>query len=438
MGAFVRLFFRSIAVLAAVLVFVPSASASFHLWRIEQIYSNADGTVQFVVLHDDFNGEQFLTGHTLKATHAGATNSFTFPHDLPSSATAGRRMLIATQGFAALGIVTPDYEIPNGFLATGSGALNFADVDTVGYGALPTDGVTAINRSGTAIPNVATNFAGQSASVSLAGPPAVFGNVQGLWWNDPDESERGWGINLNHQGDTIFGTWFTFGLGGQPLWLVVTATSTPATPNVFSGNLLSFSGSRFDAFDETKVVSAPAGTATFSFSDRDHATFDYTVAGVPQTKHIKREPLNASPMASCSWGSQPNLALATNYQDLWYAFPADSEKGWGINFTHQGDTIFATWFTYGTDGQPAWLVVALTNTPAQPKVFTGALNKALSGPPFNANPFNFGALQFQSEGVATVTFQDGNFATFDYSVDGVAQSKQITRDVFAPPGTVCQ
>ena len=219
---------------------------------------------------------------------------------------------------------------------------------------------------------------------------------------------------------------------------MATLTATPAAPNVFTGDLLTFSGSRFDAFDPTKVVAAPAGSATITFSDLNHATFAYTVAGQAQVKPIKREPLNASPMASCTWGAQANLALATNYQDLWYAFPADSEKGWGINFTHQGNTIFATWFTYAVDGQPLWLVAALNNTPAQPNVYTGTLNKTISGPPFNAVPFDFHLLVFQAEGTATLTFRDGNFATFAYSIDGVTQTKQITRDVFAPPGTVCQ
>src|SRR5512141_2429586 len=116
MGAFGRQLFRFIAVLAAALAFASGAGASFHLFRIEQIFSNADGTVQFVVLHESSgaNGEQFLGGRQLKATQAGVTNTFTFPRDLPSSATAGRSVLIATHGFAALGIVTPDYEIPNG------------------------------------------------------------------------------------------------------------------------------------------------------------------------------------------------------------------------------------------------------------------------------------------------------------------------------------
>ena len=49
------------------------------------------------------------------------------------------------------------------------------------------------------------------------------------------------------------------------------------------------------------------------------------------------------PEPTCAWGRSLNLARATNYQDLWWN-PAES--GWGVNFTHQGDIIFATWFTY--------------------------------------------------------------------------------------------
>jgi hypothetical protein len=36
---------------------------------------------------------------------------------------------------------------------------------------LPTDGVSAVNRNNVVIPNLATNFAGQSASVTVSGPP---------------------------------------------------------------------------------------------------------------------------------------------------------------------------------------------------------------------------------------------------------------------------
>jgi len=69
------------------------------------------------------------------------------------------------------------------------------------------------------------------------------------------------------------------------------------------------------------------------------------------------------PLPTCAWGGQPNLSLATNYQDLWYAAPAESEAGWGVNFTHQGDKIFATWFTYNLDGTPLWLSAEAVKTP---------------------------------------------------------------------------
>ncbi|MCM2329642.1 MAG: choice-of-anchor J domain-containing protein, partial [Lysobacter sp.] len=46
-----------------------------------------------------------------------------------------------------------------------------------------------------------------------------------------------------------------------------------------------------------------------------------------------------------------------NYTGLWYNFPAESESGWGVNFTHQGNIVFATLFTYDSGGAPLWLVM---------------------------------------------------------------------------------
>ena len=40
-------------------------------------------------------------------------------------------------------------------------------------------------------------------------------------------------------------------------------------------------------------------------------------------------------------------------------------------------------------------------------------------------------------GDATVTFADGNRATFAYTVNGTTQAKAVTRQVFVAPGTVC-
>jgi hypothetical protein len=163
---------RSLAVLA-LLFFASVGQAAFHNFRIEQIYTNADGSVQFVVLHEAFggNGENMWSGRSLVATPTGGSaRTFTFLADLPNT-TANRRVLVATPGFAALNIVTPDFTMPAGFVPMGGGSLNYAGVHTVNFGPLPTDGVNAINVNGTPIPNVATNFAGQTGSVQPG--PAV-------------------------------------------------------------------------------------------------------------------------------------------------------------------------------------------------------------------------------------------------------------------------
>ena len=159
---------RFLAAAALALSTLP-AQAMFHLFAIEQVYSNADGSIQFVVLHESSqqNGENFLQGHTLVAsgTNGNTTKTFMFPANLPSGSTGGKRVLIATQSFASLGLVTPDYIVPDRFLATDGGTISYAEgVSQVAYNTLPTDGTNAL-VNGSPTPNVATNFAGQSAMV---------------------------------------------------------------------------------------------------------------------------------------------------------------------------------------------------------------------------------------------------------------------------------
>src|SRR5688572_27551533 len=60
-----------------------------------------------------------------------------------------------------------------------------------------------------------------------------------------------------------------------------------------------------------------------------------------------------------AWLAAPILAFAQagSYEGLWWNSPANSESGWGLNVTHQGNIIFATWFTYDSDGNGMWLVM---------------------------------------------------------------------------------
>ena len=159
---------RRVRIAVLLIALLPCAArATSHTYRIERLYSNADGSVQYVVLHETqgLTAQRLLAGKALTSTHAGVSKTFTFPVDLSSDATANRRVLVATPGFAALNLIAPDYTMPAQFLPTDGGTLDYAGVDSVTYAALPTDGAGALDRSGTIVPNVAVNFAGASVVV---------------------------------------------------------------------------------------------------------------------------------------------------------------------------------------------------------------------------------------------------------------------------------
>jgi serine protease len=266
-------------------------------------------------------------------------------------------------------------------------------------------------------------------------------NFGGLWWNSPGGSEAGWGVNFAQQGNQIFASWFTYDLAGKAWWVVMSATRT--AHRIYTGTLFEGRGPAFDAVPFPALGSpggatgSPVGTGTLTFTDPDNGTFAYTVNGIAQTKAITRETFG--PLPACTFGAQVNLALTNNYQDLWWASPAGSEAGWGLNRVHEGDTIFATWYTFDVDHSPMWLVTTATKTGSSS--YTGDLIRLSRGPPFNSVPFppinSPGGATGNVVGTATLAFFDGNSGIFSYTVDGVAQTKSITREIFVSPGTIC-
>ena len=154
----------------ALLAGVPSPQAAFHLFRIEQIYTNADGSVQFVVLGEccGANGEHFWAGITLRLDGAAAHADFQFPTNLPSSSDTANAERPGGHRRASPPSASsrPNYIMPANFLPIGGGSLNYAGVQPITFGPMPTDGTNALLANGTVVPNVATNFAGQSGSVT--------------------------------------------------------------------------------------------------------------------------------------------------------------------------------------------------------------------------------------------------------------------------------
>src|ERR1700694_1516960 len=62
-----------------------AAMAEFHTYQIEELYSNADGSVQYLVMHESqgMNGENLWLGNALVATptQGGMPKTFIFPHN---------------------------------------------------------------------------------------------------------------------------------------------------------------------------------------------------------------------------------------------------------------------------------------------------------------------------------------------------------------------
>ncbi len=289
-----------------------------------------------------------------------------------------------------------------------------------------------VSGSGTPLGQVST---AATVQVVTAGPT----NYGGLWWASPAGSEAGWGLDLTHEENVVFVTWFTYDAAGKAMWLSMAAGL--AKTGSYSGTLYRSTGPSFDAspFLPAQVRTAAVGTATLTFTDADNGTFAYTLLGTAQTKPITRQAFGTLP--TCTFNLVSDLTKAYNYQDLWWAAPAGSESGWGLSLTHQDDTIFAAWFTYDRDGTPLWMVMAADKSASN--TYTGSLYTG-TGPAFNSVPFDPANVNPIPAGTATLTFTDGNNAKFDYSIQlpgasgTVTQSKKITREVFAAPGTVCQ
>src|SRR5438034_5262274 len=164
---------------AAILFGLNAARASFHLWAVTELYSSADGSVQFIRLTNNstFSTEYFLGGHVITCTGPpGITNTFTFPTNLPAISTVNKNFLIGTGKLATVpGGVTPDYVLTNNspFLFLNMGVTNtvgiIGSVETpASYSNLPTDGVSSLVGLGSSLvvaTNSPKNFSDQTNSI---------------------------------------------------------------------------------------------------------------------------------------------------------------------------------------------------------------------------------------------------------------------------------
>ncbi|HEX4330638.1 MAG TPA: hypothetical protein VH040_00745 [Usitatibacter sp.] len=145
-----------------------------------------------------------------------------------------------------------------------------------------------------------------------------------------------------------------------------------------------------------------------------------TIGGASQTINVTQH------------GAGAPVAAVGNVQDMWWN---PSENGWGMSLIQHHDVLFGAFYIYDASGNPMWVVMPGGAWDATKTVFTGALYEP-RGTPFYA--YNAAALQVgTSVGSASITFQDANNATLDYSINGVSGRKFVTREIFAA-GSIAQ
>ena len=168
---------------AATNVAPQRAEAFGHFWEFSEVFSNADGSIQFIEMFSDVTNENALSAMFLRS--AGSAQEFHFPGNVVGD-TLNRHLLVATAGFASLpGAVAPDFVMPDAFIHVSGDTLTFWNEDqegsppyfvpellwdTFAFGGgtpLPTDGILSLVRDHeslliTAEVNSPSNFAGQT------------------------------------------------------------------------------------------------------------------------------------------------------------------------------------------------------------------------------------------------------------------------------------
>jgi hypothetical protein len=265
---------------------------------------------------------------------------------------------------------------------------------------------------------VYVSHAREGALVKVSLPPAAEAqaivNYTDLWSNP---SEPGWGLFLDQQGITAFGTLFVAGAGGDPAWLVM-SEGIRQPDGSFSGALYRTRG----PIAQSGANTAAVGAMRFAPGAAGAATLTYTVDGVTETRALRRQQFRDAPRR-CAWTTDLAKAAGptTNFTALW-SNPA--EPGWGLSISHQGDTVFGVLYAYDAQNRASWTVMSNGARLANGS-FAGDMHRVRAG-------------RVEAAGAMSLQFNNAAEGVMHSVVDGVSEWKTIARQAFARPTTDCR
>lgn len=183
----------------------------------------------------------------------------------------------------------------------------------------------------------------------------------------------------------------TVALGGAPTRLSLSATGAEA--NAASASpVLNFDGSQVAFLSSASLLTGGTGTSV-----------------------LARE----------------NPAAPTKKSATWW-LPAES--GWGLTVFDQGSVLTPTWFTYDSDGEPTWFLVAGA-FPQPDGSFTGEVYRFKGTPLAQIN--GEAATSVALAGTSRLNYIGEDVLNFQYTVDGFNQTKVLRRFPFGQRSFSC-
>ena len=120
-----------------------------------------------------------------------------------------------------------------------------------------------------------------------------------------------------------------------------------------------------------------------------------------------------------------DTSAASPLTGLWWNA---NESGWGATITQQSSIMFVSMFAYDAAGNPVWYTVSCTISGAS---CSGDLLKFRGGS-MPTSVWNGSGIAFSKVGNMTLAFTGNDAGSMNYTLDGLAASKQITRNIFGP------
>jgi hypothetical protein len=186
-------------------------------------------------------------------------------------------------------------------------------------------------------------------------------------------------------------------------------------------------GPAFSApFDSSRVVATAVGSIDIQFPFGGEGSFDFQIGSVGGHRTFTRAIFGES--ARQCFFTSGIVSDASNHEGLWWN---PSEFGWALHVDHQGDVVFALWFTYDEAGQPTWLTFTAQKVAAG--TYGGTVYRT-SGSPFSTEPM---AAISVAVGSATLAFAADGRGTFAYDVSGASRTKTIERQRLGEDAPIC-